>query len=120
MVQALRGHDAQPRLSHMFTVKHGIVLRGQVVRPAVMRPLALYSGRNLPLGHEAPPTVPWVEPGGGYFAQKREITKEHTKNTNYSHVLNLSRVGFLCLAQRCGLTAAKAQSLSLHDGSNSR
>ena len=30
----------------------------------------------------------------------------------YSHVLNLNRVGFLCLVQRCGLTAAKAQTLS--------
>ena len=30
----------------------------------------------------------------------------------HSHALNLNRVGFLCLVQRCGLTAAKAQTLS--------
>ena len=80
VVQALRGHDYQPRLANKFVVKHSIVLRGQVARPAVMRPLPLYSGRNLPLGHEAPPLVLWEEPGGGYFAQEREVTKEHTKH----------------------------------------
>ena len=67
------------RLAHKSTVNYDIVMRGQVVRPAVMRPLPLHSGRNLPLGHEAPPTVLWEEPGGGHFAQERDIIKEYTK-----------------------------------------
>ena len=56
----------------MFIVKYDIVLRGQVVRPAVKKPLPLHSGRNLPLGQEAPPTVLWEEPGGCYFAQEND------------------------------------------------
>ena len=97
----------------MFSVKYDTVLRGQVVRPAVKKPLPLHSGRNLPLGQEAPPTGLWEEPGGCYFAHERDVEKRsgaHNKQ-DHSYVSNLRRVCFLRIVQRCGLTAAKAQAL---------
>ena len=78
VVQALRGHDYQPRLAHKFVVKHSIVLRGQVARPAVMRPLPLHSGRNLPLGLRCPSHSPLGGTRWGILrTREREITKEY-------------------------------------------
>ena len=80
VVQALRGHDYQPWLAHKLIAKHSTVLRGQVACPAVMRPLPLYSGRNLPLGLRCPSHCTLGGTRWGLLRTKeREIIKEYIK-----------------------------------------